>query len=272
MGIEYKTAHPYRYRQAENQFVAAQPPVKKESKRPIGKLMIQFDVKGNNYFAARIQREIAETIGRALGVKPVYHRRYVSTINRGYYIVRDWLVKGLHVRSRHFGFEEMTAYLDVIEAMGKGGFTPDEDIMLSFVTRTLEARIMANMCTLFESRRALIEEALDIRDIKIFASNEVALGISPGAFCVPEIEACLCLLHQAGMMAENTGKVRMKPSAGTNPKYEMRSWLLRLGFIGDAFERPRRTLLKRISGDSAFFSEENKRRANARKKARGMGT
>lgn len=50
----------------------------------------------------------------------------------------------------------------------------------------------------------------------------------------------------------------MKPCDGSNPKFQMRSWLLRLGFIGEEYERPRHTLLSGLEGDSAFFTERGK--------------
>ena len=77
-------------------------------------------------------------------------------------------------------------------------------------------------------------------------------------------------MGQACKMAESTGKSRMKPCDMTNPKFQMRSWLLRLGFIGEQFERPRRTLMDGLSGDAAFFSEDQKHQAIARRKAKSM--
>ena len=62
-------------------------------------------------------------------------------------------------------------------------------------------------------------------------------------------------------MAAATGKARMKPCDGSNPKFQMRSWLLRLGFIGEEYECPRHTLLSGLEGDSAFFTESGKKRA-----------
>ena len=37
-----------------------------------------------------------------------------------------------------------------------------------------------------------------------------------------------------------------------NPKYAMRTWLLRLGFVGEEFETARDILTRRLSGDAAF--------------------
>lgn len=47
----------------------------------------------------------------------------------------------------------------------------------------------------------------------------------------------------------------------SNPQFQMRCWLLRLGFIGEQFERPRRTLVDGLKGNGAFFVETNRQKA-----------
>ena len=43
-----------------------------------------------------------------------------------------------------------------------------------------------------------------------------------------------------------------KPQQNENPKYAMRTWLLRLGFIGDEFKTARDLFTGRLDGDAAF--------------------
>ena len=43
-----------------------------------------------------------------------------------------------------------------------------------------------------------------------------------------------------------------KPQQNENPRYAMRTWLLRLGFIGDEFKTARDLYTKRLDGDTAF--------------------
>ncbi len=80
---------------------------------------------------------------------------------------------------------------------------------------------------------------------------------------LPKIEAVACLLYQMSAQAERTNKVRMKPVDGSNPRYQMRTWLLRLGFIGEQFARPRQTLLENLEGNSAFFSPPTTERSES---------
>lgn len=64
------------------------------------------------------------------------------------------------------------------------------------------------------------------------------------------IQLCLALSE----MAKEVRTASPKPQQNENPKYAMRTWLLRLGFIGEEFSTAREFLTKRLSGDAAFRS------------------
>ena len=53
-------------------------------------------------------------------------------------------------------------------------------------------------------------------------------------------------------MAKEVKTASPKPQQHENPKYAMRTWLLRLGFIGDEFKTAREILTKRLAGDASF--------------------
>jgi len=62
------------------------------------------------------------------------------------------------------------------------------------------------------------------------------------------IQFCLLL----SQMAKEVKSASLKPQQHENPKYAMRTWLLRLGFIGDEFKTAREVLTRRLSGDASF--------------------
>jgi len=62
------------------------------------------------------------------------------------------------------------------------------------------------------------------------------------------IQLCLAL----SQMAKTVRTASPKPQQNENPKYAMRTWLLRLGFIGDEFATARDLLTRRLDGDAAF--------------------
>ncbi len=64
------------------------------------------------------------------------------------------------------------------------------------------------------------------------------------------IQLCLAL----SQMAKSLKSASPKPQQTDNPKYAMRTWLLRLGFIGEEFATARDLLTRRLAGNAAFRS------------------
>lgn len=62
------------------------------------------------------------------------------------------------------------------------------------------------------------------------------------------IQLCLAL----SQLSKEVAHASAKPQQNENPKYAMRTWLLRMGFIGDEFKTAREVLTKRLSGNAAF--------------------
>lgn len=62
------------------------------------------------------------------------------------------------------------------------------------------------------------------------------------------IQLCLALSQMAKIVSSASPK---EPQV-ENPKYAMRTWLLRLGFIGEEFETARDILTRNLDGDTAF--------------------
>ena len=62
------------------------------------------------------------------------------------------------------------------------------------------------------------------------------------------IQLCLAL----SQMAKTVRTASPQPQQNENPKYAMRTWLLRLGFIGDEFKTARDLFTNRLEGDAAF--------------------
>lgn len=62
------------------------------------------------------------------------------------------------------------------------------------------------------------------------------------------IQLCLAL----SQMAKDARTASPKEQQKENPKYAMRTWLLRLGFIGEEFATARDFLTRNLSGDPAF--------------------
>ncbi len=62
------------------------------------------------------------------------------------------------------------------------------------------------------------------------------------------IQLCLAL----SQLAKDVRTASPKPQQNENPKYAMRTWLLRLGFIGEEFATARDFLTRNLDGNAAF--------------------
>jgi hypothetical protein len=261
MGIERVTAYPSRYGNevSEDLLVA--------SSAQARTFYVDFDVvsvrvkRNMPTLGTKVQRELATLIGSITGERPEYRR-----LER-FYVVGDWTVRGGSIVSEEFDAECMQQTLLVLVALGEAGWRPDGEIHIHFRPEMYDRRMVLNVLNIMKARSRLITQALALADeIKIIIDREMVFGVPLNAFSFEVIEACIILLRQASLKACSIGKARMQPCDETNPKYQMRTWLLRLGFIGDAFSRPRQTLLNNLPGDGAFFGEMSKEKAAAKRK------
>ena len=88
-------------------------------------------------------------------------------------------------------------------------------------------------------------------EFRLFQFDEPANGKQNGLHAgqlKSYIQLCLAL----SQMAKTVRTASPKPQQTENPKYAMRTWLLRLGFIGEEFETARDLLTRRLFGDAAF--------------------
>lgn len=90
-------------------------------------------------------------------------------------------------------------------------------------------------------------------EFRLFQFDEPADGKANGLHAgqlKSYIQLCLAL----SQLAKDVKGASAKPQQHENPKYAMRTWLLRLGFIGEEFKTAREFLTKRLSGDCSFRS------------------
>jgi hypothetical protein len=67
-----------------------------------------------------------------------------------------------------------------------------------------------------------------------------------------KISAFMELIALINLNAQKLKYASYKQSQEDNPKFALRTWLTRLGMVGERYKEVRRTLLKNLEGNSAF--------------------
>ena len=105
-----------------------------------------------------------------------------------------------------------------------------------------------------------------------FEKQTVVMKLVKEKLEVDEVTAFLDLTVYMNDNAKRLKYTSFKPAQEDNPKYAMRTWLLRLGMSGDAFKKTRKVLLARLCGSTAFRTpakeEKHKTRLLATKQNR----
>ena len=216
----------------------------------------------------RKQTAIRDAVASVLRDQGRRHRQYNDPDDTGLYFRENLLLRQSELVIGPIDVSSLRIYEPLLEALANEGFTPDGEITITFFPHEKKPDTVINLITIIGSRQPLIEKVLGLTEpLAVFINDGLALSISLSAFSYSRIEAAEYLMVQACRMAETTGKARMKPCGMSNPRFQMRSWLLRLGFVGEAFKRPRRTLIEALDGGSAFFTEEQKYLALWKRKA-----
>ena len=90
-----------------------------------------------------------------------------------------------------------------------------------------------------------------------FAKETITFKLGQGGDDPEKVEAATQLL---GLVNLSARRLKQNASAKTKPtdneKYTFRSWLLRLGMIGEEYKTARKVLLQNLSGNSAFRRTE----------------
>ena len=118
---------------------------------------------------------------------------------------------------------------------------------------TLPDAARVNLDRIIESKGNLLRKAL--------GTDKLSYKVTDGKVRFPwfhisgspeEVTAYTQLITALAEMAKNSKRITAKERPVDNEKYAFRCFLLRLGFIGDAYKASRKILLKNLDGNSAF--------------------
>ena len=127
------------------------------------------------------------------------------------------------------------------------------DFCIELPEETLPDVARANLDRIIESKGNLLQKAL--------RTDTLSYEVTDGKVRFPwfhisgspeEVTAYTQLITALVEMAKNSKRITAKERTVENEKYAFRCFLIRLGFIGDAYKVARRVLMKNLDGNSAF--------------------
>lgn len=227
-------------------------------------MKVNYNVTGDD------RKALVKVIGEAIGEKPKYLGMPSAAFRIGSFTVS---------KTGELECEDGSDTETVLEAIAAAGFVSETDtddaemdipddneedfteeaseplvdgltveISRSFFT----GNSLDNLRKLVDSKASLIKEALGADELPI---NVTDAKVSFPWFREPEADSCAAYTHFISKlceMAKNATRVTASDHAVENPKYAMRCWLLRLGFIGTEYKSARKILLKNLSGNSSW--------------------
>lgn len=85
-----------------------------------------------------------------------------------------------------------------------------------------------------------------------FNQNVIVFKFGVGIENPEEVDAITKFVALLCKSAKEQKYASFKPSADDNLKFTLRTWLIRLGFVGDEYKSARKVLLKSLEGNGAF--------------------
>lgn len=124
---------------------------------------------------------------------------------------------------------------------------------------TLDGTAIQNLEALIAAKGNLLKKALGADELPVLKlRGEIHFPWFDISSSPEEAQTYAKLIEKLIEMAKNAKRVTAKEKETDNDKYAFRCFLLRLGFIGDEYKADRKTLLKNLTGSSAFKSGKAK--------------
>lgn len=217
---------------------------------------IKYNVTGDQ------RKELVKSISGITGVKAVY--KFMPTCN--YEIDYFTVTKdGTLLFDDRADSEEVERVLEGIAAAGfeceasEGkAEEPENAAQDGSVGLTVEVPLdkvqVGNLTKLLDAKGSLIKKALGIDDLRFELLED---RIAFPWFSEPQPEETTAYTHFIAalcQMSRDAKRITAKEKPVDNEKYAFRCFLLRLGFIGNAYKADRKILLRNLSGSSAFKS------------------
>lgn len=214
------------------------------------------------------RKELVETISNAVGIRPVYKGMPTCT-----YAIDNMIVE----KDGTLVYDERTTpeTIEMVkQALSDAGFTGEPEtegstgmaiqMPLSLFTESQ----LKNLYALVAAKASLLKKALGADELPInIVDKKLDFPWFPKCESPDEVKTYMHLVTAICDMARNQKRITAKEKPVDNDKYAFRCFLLRLGFIGEAYKTERKILLRNLSGSAAFPNQAAAEAFSAAQKA-----
>ena len=207
--------------------------------------------------------------------------RYTVTDSRG----REWLAlpspdiraekwsNGRMVGANHlyqvkvctpFLYEsEFDTLAEMLERLETGGASLNEStnmaVLLDMTGLASQSKFIENLEKIYESKGVLLQKAIgrkfsSVADCSVIEETGiVSLPLFPASFYPEDAKGYIQLSQGICGFAAKSKAIRNKENDSPNEKFQLRTWLVRLGFVGEEYKHARKMLTENLSGNSAWL-------------------
>lgn len=158
------------------------------------------------------------------------------------------------IKSPETEFSEAKMLKPVIDALKTAGFTTEGCATVTFSKEGHSETTLENISNLIKSKESLLKKSLGIdEDILVSGTEtEISFAFYIATLKADDLLAYIALAWKLSEQAKTQKYANPKEKPAENEKYAFRCFLLRLGFIGDAYKSERKVLMARLEGNGAF--------------------
>lgn len=112
---------------------------------------------------------------------------------------------------------------------------------------------LANLCQLVQNREELMKRAFSVDSLPIVEDGDKAsFPWFPYTTDGDEVKAYSQFIAGLAGLARRQKRVSAKPVVTDNDRFTFRTFLIRLGMVGEEYKKARKILMRNLAGNSAF--------------------
>ena len=152
---------------------------------------------------------------------------------------------------------------EILGRLDTGGAVTNEStgmaVRLSVTGLENQEKFKGSLANLYESRGALLQKAVgrefgSLADCSLLGEQgAVSLPLFPSSLDENDVRGYVQLSQGIVDFAAKSKGIRQKENDLSNEKFRMRTWLVRIGFVGEEFKYARKLLTENLSGNSAWL-------------------